>query len=257
MSSPSPDHSSAPLWRVALPLLVGVPLLLSGTYLLPRVDLHGHVAWVASWLTELGGVYGAPFVTVLVAGVYLSRPGLAPGARGREAGVLFAALIVILGVLAWINEFAVKPRIGEPRPDIVELADQGRLGMTPTAFYALGDKSARQAYLAKLDLSDLPPGIRAHWIREAGYSFPSGHALFSMTLATCFACLGLWTLQGPRRWCLLALLPWALAVCYTRPLLRVHTPTDVLGGGTLGVCAGLTAAWITRRLGAAPTREAA
>jgi len=233
------------------------PLLLGGAYLLPRIDLGGDVAWAASWLTELGGIYGAPFVTVLVAGIYLTRPGLSPAARRRQAGVLCATLVVILGALAWLNEFVIKPGFGQPRPNIVELADAGRLGMTPAAFYALGDKEARRAYLARLRLPEVPAGVRALWDRETGYSFPSGHSLFAMTLATCFACLGLWALEGPRRWALLLLLPWALAVCYTRPLLRVHTPTDVLAGGLLGACAGASAAWLTRRFSAPAARAKA
>lgn len=245
--SDSPPAPTPP--RSARAVLGVLPLALGGAFLLPRIDLGGDVAYAASWLTELGGIYGAPLVTLVVAGVYLSRPGLSARERRREAGVLATALLVIVGLFAWLNEFVVKPGFGQPRPNIVELADAGVLGMTPAAFYALGDKDARRAYLATLHLEHLPAAIRGHWLRETGYSFPSGHALFSMTLATCFACLGLWALDGPRRWCLLLLVPWALSVCYTRPLLRVHTPTDVLVGGSLGACAGLTAAWITQRFG--------
>ena len=62
------------------------------------------------------------------------------------------------------------------------------------------------------------------------FSFPSNHAANSFAAATllslCF------------RNTTLLVFAFALIVCYSRVYLRVHYPSDVLGGATLGICMG-------------------
>ena len=80
-----------------------------------------------------------------------------------------------------------------------------------------------------------------------------------MLFATFFAGLSLLLLSGARRAVGLALLPWALAICYSRPLLRVHSPTDVSCGALQGVLLGALGVLIAWRLllpSAAPTPTA-
>ena len=82
---------------------------------------------------------------------------------------------------------------------------------------------------------------RDHWIAETGFTFPSGHSLTAMTLATFFAAVGLALLRGPRLWVVLLLVPWAVLVCYSRVALRVHRPVDVLCGALAGILIGALA----------------
>ena len=90
--------------------------------------------------------------------------------------------------------------------------------------------------------------IEAHWIEETGYSVPSGHSFSAMFFATFFLTMAATYLTTKRLWMFYALLPWALAVCYSRPILRVHTPTDITLGGLQGLALGLVAWAIARTL---------
>ena len=55
-------------------------------------------------------------------------------------------------------------------------------------------------------------------------------------------------LTSKRRWLFYALLPWAVAVCYSRPILRVHTPLDITVGSLQGLILGFIAWLIVRSL---------
>jgi undecaprenyl-diphosphatase len=76
----------------------------------------------------------------------------------------------------------------------------------------------------------LPPDIIGMVSCSNSFSFPSNHAANSFAAATllsfCF-----------RNTTLLAF-AFALIVCYSRVYLRVHYPSDVLGGAILGTCMG-------------------
>ena len=247
--------------RLLLIMLSGLALL-PLTYLppfnpftKPQVDLTGPVALAAYWLSESGGVYGIPIVAVFMTMLVVCRAKLTWRQRGRESAVILLAVAGLLGVLASINEHVVKPIFAVPRPNIQELAakppDPPLLGMTVAEFYALPDKAARSDYLRTVltpDRIDLPERIRAHWIAETGFSFPSGHSFAAMMFATFFLGLGLGCCTGRRLWPLYLLVVWAVAVCFARPILRVHSPTDVCLGGLEGVLAGVLALELVRRV---------
>src|SRR6185436_8236458 len=93
--------------------------------------------------------------------------------------------------------------------------------------------------------------VRGHWIAETGYSFPSGHSFSAMLFATYFLALGLTYFSGRRLWVFYLLAVWAVAVCFSRPILRVHSPTDVCVGAIEGVLAGVLAFLLVRGILAA------
>jgi len=150
----------------------------------------------------------------------------------------------------------VKEALKIPRPNIVYLAGAngiGPLGMSPEEFYGKGDKDARSELLRKTLETEPPPlklgpAIRDHWIEETGYSFPSGHAFAAMFFATFFLSVGVLYISTPQRWLSYLLLPWALAVCYSRLILRVHTPTDITVGGLEGLVLGFVALLLVRAI---------
>ncbi|MGI9302831.1 MAG: phosphatase PAP2 family protein [Gammaproteobacteria bacterium] len=249
--------------RAGLPALFTWVLLLPA-YFLPAVDstrapyfdLTSEFAAVAYWVSGSGSKFGAPIVGVLVLLLLVTRTGLSGRQRWKEAVLVIVLAAVFAGGGAALNEHGVKEALKIPRPNIVWLAGDngsGPLGMRADEFYGLGDKARRGASLLKvLEQSPSPvllaPEIREHWVDETGYSFPSGHSLSAMFFATFLLAMAVSYVTGRRAWLFYLLLPWALAVCYSRPILRVHTPTDIAVGGFEGIVVGTIAWFIARSL---------
>lgn len=232
-------------------LLVGVLL----SPLLPRISLDTAFADSVVRLTDTASWRQLTPIAVVVVVFLVARPGLSSRRRTREAVGLSLVMLVVLAGNALLNENIVKPAFGIPRPNIVHLAESGVLGPDlpdTAAFYASGDKGARRVVLGTRlneettpQLSDL---VRAHWIHETGYSFPSGHTTAAVTFAVFLAAIGLSWLSGWRRSAMLFLLPlWALAVAASRTLLEVHTGWDVVGGAVAGLFWGGVAFLLVQR----------
>lgn len=244
------------LLRAGVPAIV-TWLLIPLTFLMPVVDstrspffdLTQSFAQLAYWLSESGGKYGAPIIAVLMLALLVNRAGITFKDKWKKAGIVVVIATIFAGGGAALNEHILKARLEVPRPNIIWLAGEdgsGPLGMTPEAFYQSGDKEVRSALLSKVFNHNPGPvplsaSIEAHWIEETGYSLPSGHAFSAMFFATFFLLLATTYLNTKRRWLFYALLPWALAVCYSRPILRVHTPVDITIGGFQGLVIGFIA----------------
>ncbi|MFV8751301.1 phosphatase PAP2 family protein [Nannocystaceae bacterium ST9] len=231
----------------ALAIVIGLGMFL------PAVALDGPVARGAVWVADSGSAAVVPWVALILLAIVVTRPGLPLRTRGLEAVVLLGLLLLALGGMSWANEHLIKPAMAIPRPNIVELADQGVLGLSPDEFYALGDKPDRSAYLAeRLAEPSAPPlaaEVREHWLVETGYSFPSGHSLAAMTFSAFFLTLALSYLDRRRRRLVFLILPiWALAVIASRPLLRVHSALDIGVGACEGVVIGLLSVMLARWL---------
>jgi membrane-associated phospholipid phosphatase len=226
--------------------------LLPASFALPAIDLSGSFAFATLVLSETGGKLGIPFVAATLFLVFLTREGFDFKRRLREGLGIAFSIALLVGVAALLNEHVVKPGFAVPRPNIQAMAESGKLGLTAEALYGLGGKDERSEYLDKVvtpeAFPEVHPAIRGHWIHETGYSFPSGHSLASTTFATCFFALSLALISGPRRWLFYPLPFWALLVCYSRVLLRVHSPTDVTVGGLEGVLLGTLAFLLALRL---------
>src|SRR6185312_90854 len=81
-----------------------------------------------------------------------------------------------------------------------------------------------------------------------GHSFPSGHAAGSFAFAAFVA------LRAPR-WAVPAIL-WAVLVAWSRVVLGVHYPSDVLAGALLGTAVGIGFARASLRRNADASRTA-
>ena len=239
-------------YLLMLPMLLlplGDPAVLSVAINLSPLSLR---------LSATAGVAGASVVALLLGILQVTRPDVRWRRRVREFVTMALVLTVFLGGGASVNEHVLKPMLGTPRPNIEILARlptpaASLLGMPAQEFYALGDKQDRQAYLSKVlnkpettDVLGLPADLRAHWLAETGYSFPSGHAFAAMLLATFFLAMGIADNAGWRRFLSYCIPGWAVPACYARPLLIVHTPADVLLGGLVGVALGSAAFFFAR-----------
>jgi phosphatidylglycerophosphatase B len=242
------------------PIMLPALALLMLTYIvpplnpftLPHPDLTGPLALAAYWIAQSAGTSGIPLLGIALTAFVVSRPGITRKQRAVETLVFVLALAVLLGGGAALNEHVVKPIFAVHRPNIIELSqtppDAPALKMSAKTFYALPDKAARSAYLKEILTPEmrLHERVRGHWIAETGYSFPSGHSFSAMLFATFFLALGLSHFAGKRVVVFYLLAPWAVAVCFSRPILRVHSPTDVCLGGLEGVAAGVLAFLLVR-----------
>lgn len=228
----------------------------------PHFELTGSFALVAFWVSESASRWWLPFLGVALTVLLVSRPGLRWTRRVGEAAVVALVLVILLAGGSWLNEHVVKPAFAVPRPNVVELAetppDAPTLKLSSEDFYAEPDRDARRAHLRAVLTPDLPlhERVREHWIAEAGFSFPSGHSFASAMFATFFLAVGRARLTGWRLWVFYLLPAWAVAVCLSRLVLRVHWPLDVCAGGLLGIGLGVLACrLVVRMLPAATDRQ--
>jgi phosphatidylglycerophosphatase B len=253
MIEPEPDLRTR--WHQLLPLLAGLVVLLALTPFLPEIDLDSVPADVMVRITDTGAWPQLTLLVLALTIVLITRPGTDAKRRAVEGTLIMSVMLVGLAGNGLLNEHVVKPAFGVPRPNIVDLAEDGLLGdeiPDAASFYSVGGKGARRevledrfALLPDLGLSRL---VEAHWIHETGFSFPSGHSTAAVTLATFFAALGVWWLSGRRRrWIIMVVPLWAAFVVYSRPLLEVHTTFDVLAGALAGIAWGVAAAWVVDR----------
>ena len=209
---------------------------------------------VAYWIAESGGASGIPLIGALMTALVVGRGGVSNGRRVTEMLLIVFVVTVLLGGGAALDEHVVKPVFAVSRPNILELsqspADAPILGLSPAEFYALPDKTKRSEHLTKVltEVVKLDKSVRGHWIAETGYSFPSGHSFSSMMFATFFLAMGLSYFSGRRLWVFYLLVVWAVAVCFSRPILRVHSPTDICIGALKGILVGTLAFLLVRRI---------
>ena len=216
-------------------------------FFLPSMPLDGWFAVLVVRLTDSAVLTGVLWTVGILIVVVVGRSGLTPRRRIVEVAAVLATLILVGAVVTLVNEHGIKPLFGSPRPNIVLLAESGALGPDyPDAnmFYALGGKDERREVLDSLMPEVASPpladSVRAHWAHETGYAFPSGHSTAAMTLATTTIGLGLAWLVGWRRVATVVIVPtWAVLIGFSRVLLQVHRPIDVVAGSLLGLGFGL------------------
>lgn len=221
-----------------------------GAFLLPDISLDTRFADSVVRITDTAGSAQMPWLVSLVLIMLVTRPGLPKRRRGTEASLLVVAMLVALLGGTLLNEHVIKPAFDIPRPNIVELAESGALGpdiADAETFYAVGNKEARREVLGErlpeVTNPALSDRVRAHWIHETGFSFPSGHSQSAMALAAMMAALGFMWLSGWRRIVTTVVLPiWAVAVVYSRVALDVHRAIDTTAGTLMGIVWGVVAA---------------
>jgi phosphatidylglycerophosphatase B len=223
-------------------------LLLLGALLFPffpRISLLTSFATAVVFVAESGSRWGFPVFATLVVLLLVTRPSLTMKRRFGESLVLGLSFGLLFGAGDYLNEHLIKPIMGVPRPFVEQLFEEGSLGASAEVFYETNNFSERSDYLKEVldnpyftgvSLSD---PVRNHWIKTVGYSLPSGHTLGAFALLT-FALISTKVVTTPVRYGLACLLiPWAIAVSYSRVVLRVHWPYDIISSGMGGILIGL------------------
>ncbi|MCG9748081.1 phosphatase PAP2 family protein [Shewanella sp. Isolate8] len=221
--------------------LIPAALYLGGLSLFPWLELDSIKAQLLYGLTSLGTApYGILTVLALLLACYLLLP------RKQLAPLLFSVCLA-MGLSLGLNHF-LKPYFGHPRPNVQFLAENQGLSLSgfyqasqPTRRALMAQEVAKLSQETKLSLS---PKIAQHWQDEVGYSFPSGHTLFAVTLTLVVS----YFLLAAQRFLFAALLClWALAMGFSRMLLGMHWPQDILAATLLGGAIALLALLITEK----------
>lgn len=220
-----------------------------------------HSWWcnIAYFFTTSGGPVGF-FALLLVTGFFYAS---SAQTRRQKLEVFFKSVVslaLFFGLLAFVNERYTKPILKSQRPSHVYMLNQAGLNSVIDSLYQL-DKKARGDFFAALlknnplKFRQIDPGIQAHWIEEAGFSFPSGHTfnafLFAMILS-----YAIYFNRSKPNWRKFFFVPfvWALLVAVSRVAMGAHTDFDVCAGAALGIFTGalflyfdLTRYWLTRK----------
>jgi membrane-associated phospholipid phosphatase len=101
--------------------------------------------------------------------------------------------------------------------------------------------------LQKWGIARLRPDDRVHLVPVKSLSYPSAHAANSMILFLCLALLV--APERHRKAAIVAALAGAMLVGFTRPMLGVHWPSDVIGGWAFGALWVLAVLWLSGRAG--------
>lgn len=211
--------------------------------------------WLSGWQWQPGGnetllrivyfvsqsanVYGAIFLGVLLTVLLRARPALV------LLGILFATVSVGMGVKSLLKE-----QVREARPYVVWLEETQQI--TPEQFYEM--KRHQRSDWVKTYLAQetrIPAWLRAHWAKETGYAFPSGHSMF----AACWALLACVLLWPARRYIALAMIMlWAVGVMGSRLLLGMHWPQDLAMSVLIAAMIVVPGCWLIRRWCTLPAR---
>ena len=238
------DSTTNQLPRGPLIILIVCWLLMWGSFLFPPIPLDGQIAEAAVYVANSGSLWGVPGIVVVLALLLVSRSGLNWTRRLMEIIVLLVFFAVVLKGGSWLNEELLKPLLGVHRPNAISMDDEHSLGMSLEAFYNMPVNAERSAYLKQIlenkyfEGVKLSEPVRQHWIAEGGFSLPSGHTLGAFTVLT-VALFSTWTLTSGWRFVLSCLLvPWAIAVSYSRILLLMHWPNDLIVSAMAGILLG-------------------
>jgi phosphatidylglycerophosphatase B len=206
------------------------------------VKINNFKSDLAYAITNSGGVYYVFAITLITALVFAYRSSLNKHIVikfVKQFGILF----LMLAFFAMINEFLIKDMAKLARPSHLYVYTHAKHDIDINQFYEL-KVAERQLVLKKMiDSSpylqqNIDPKVLSHWIKEAGYSFPSGHSFNAFLLATVLA----FSIKRSRKLHLTKyfFVPfiWATAVAISRVALGAHSPIDVTFGAALGIGLG-------------------
>jgi len=226
-------------WLVMVVMLFSLPIAFCGY---ERGDWDTNF-WY--FLSESGGVYGTTFLVTLLCAVFAV---LRQTWKKKLASFVgsFSFFVLVLGGIAFTNEYGLKPLLRKPRPSHQYLLSSVGQDTTLLLRYYQQEVAQRRKYLQQFiranpeKVKAISPRVLNHWVQEAGYSFPSGHAQNAFLLGSILV-FWLWrALPAQKSFWLVLPITWAVLVCLSRVALGVHTETDV----ALGAASGLVLAYI-------------
>lgn len=199
------------------------------------------------FVTNTGGTIGSGVLTLL-ASVFLAFSYKSVKVRGLSFGILLLVFSTLLIGVAQLNEHLIKERVQEPRPNIILLSENEEFKAGDV--YAFDHKVERSDFLQKhidetkrgsilLGELEIEPIVWRHWLKETGYSFPSGHSVNAFLMAFIMSYCFLLKFKSFGKYGVLTIYFWASIVAYSRLLLGVHSSFDISFGALWGTILGL------------------
>lgn len=219
--------------------------LVALTFVLPVSNLVVfNEFWAAFWigLTNIGGTVGVG-ITILIIAIVWSFTYQGTLKRLLKAFMLIVFLGAVIGATAFLNEHLIKEQLCVHRPSIELL--QKEYGFNANEFYQQEGKELRRAYVQDylktegIDIKNdqhqsISNLIKKVWIKEAGYSFPSGHTVTVFLMMSLLSYIFLKYFKRKHVWVVCLLFLWAVIMAYSRVVIGVHTPLDVTFGALWG-----------------------
>ncbi len=170
------------------------------------------------------------------------------------------SLCLFFGVLAYLNEHYTKPILKLQRPSHVFMLRQTGQLRSIDSLYKLS-KDERRIYFENLlkknqaAFGNIDHEIQSHWIKESGFSFPSGHTFNAFLFAMIISYAVRFNRSYPQlRRLFFVPFVWALIVGVSRVAIGAHSALDVSAGAAAGVLIGWlflyidkTRHWLTRK----------
>ena len=146
----------------------------------------------------------------------------------------------MISFFALLNEFVIKDiaQIGRPSHNYIYKYAPHQIGLNK--FYEL---PVLERQIVLRNMNDNSPFLQkkinkkvlAHWVEEAGYSFPSGHGFNAFLLATVLAFSIKCSRKLHFRKYFFIPFIWATATAISRVALGAHAPIDVSFGAAMGI----------------------
>jgi phosphatidylglycerophosphatase B len=235
------EHPIGKVFKTSL-LFYALMLLPIGFFSLAFLGSKVDSIWVypSYFITESAGKYGTIVILVLCSWFYGIR---LEGFKNKVFAFLksFVSLLLIFILFAYINEHITKPLVSAARPSHIYIFSKSVWPIEAAHFYEKS-KIERSLILNEIiqkndsNFQDIHPLVKAHWIEESGFSFPSGHSFNSWMIAVVlsYSILQLRVKHQFRKYYWIPFL-WAALVAISRVMLGAHTIVDIAAGSIMGI----------------------
>lgn len=152
----------------------------------------------------------------------------------KKITLIWVILVAVL-LSGQIIKSIIKSQTAEPRPYVLWMSKE--FNISDQYFYSLSKpERAEKIHQLLKDSTVIPGWLSKHWQNETGYSFPSGHTLFSTT----FAFLAIMLLSFRRHYFIItSVILWAVLIELSRLLLGMHSPIDLILAIIIAWCISL------------------